>query len=88
MIMNRAFRRYGKVAPSRLVHFCPLPSSMYEYAKVVPKYSAGLFSMIVISVNPHFSSIREAASPTGPAPMITADFSLVDAGEAEGSSAT
>ena len=30
--------------------------------------------MTVISVYPHFSSINDAANPTGPAPMITADF--------------
>ena len=30
--------------------------------------------MTVISVHPHFSSISDAANPTGPAPTMTADF--------------
>ena len=56
------------------VIICPRPSIRYRYALVDSKKLVDRFSIIVISFQPHFSSIKEAAKPTGPPPMITADF--------------
>ena len=50
------------------------------YENVFPMNSFDRFSTTVMSVQPHFASIREAAKPTGPAPIMTADFFSFDIG--------
>ena len=46
----------------------------YRYALLDSKNAVDRFSIMVMSLQPHFSSISEAARPVGPPPTITADF--------------